>query len=32
MKIAYKVAKRAKLFQSQLGECQSDLENKGWFF
>ncbi|MDO9047278.1 MAG: hypothetical protein Q7U66_06010 [Methylobacter sp.] len=32
VQIANKVAKRAKLFQSQLGECQSDLENKGWFF
>ncbi len=32
VQIADKVAKRAKLFQSQLGECQSDLDNKGWFF
>jgi hypothetical protein len=32
VQIANKVAKRAKLFQSQLGECQRDLENKGWFF
>ncbi len=32
VQIANKVAKRAKLFQSQLGECQNDLENKGWFF
>ncbi len=32
VQIANKVAKRAKLFQSQLGECQGDLENKGWFF
>jgi len=32
VQIANKVAKRAKLFQSQLGECQHDLENKGWFF
>ncbi|MGZ8173896.1 MULTISPECIES: transglycosylase SLT domain-containing protein [Methylobacter] len=32
VQIANKVAKRAKLFQSQLGECQNDLGNKGWFF
>jgi len=32
VQIANKVAKRAQLFQSQLGECQKDLENKGWFF
>lgn len=32
VQIADKVAKRAKLFQNQLGECQNDLENKGWFF
>ena len=32
MQIADKVARRAKLFQSQLDECQGDLENKGWFF
>lgn len=32
VQIADKVAKRAKLFQSQLGECQNDLENKGGFF
>ncbi|MDP3589075.1 MAG: hypothetical protein Q8R54_00865, partial [Methylobacter sp.] len=32
VQIADKVARRAKLFQSQLRECQGDLENKGWFF
>ena len=32
VQIANKVAKRAKLFQSQLGECKNDLESKGWFF
>ncbi len=32
VQIADKVARRAKLFESQLGECQHDLENKGWFF
>jgi hypothetical protein len=32
VQIADKVAKRAKLFQSQLSKCQSDLGNKGWFF
>ncbi len=32
VQIANKVAKRAKLFQSQLSECQGDLGNKGWFF
>lgn len=32
IQIANKVARRAKLFQSQLHECQGDLENKGWFF
>lgn len=32
VQIADKVAKRAKLFQSQLSTCQGDLENKGWFF
>jgi hypothetical protein len=32
VQLAEKVAKRAKLFQSQLSECKSDLENKGWFF
>lgn len=32
VQIADKVAKRAKLFQRQLQECQGDLENKGWFF
>jgi hypothetical protein len=32
VQIADKVARRAKLFQSQLQECQGDLENKGWFF
>jgi hypothetical protein len=32
VQIANKVANRAKLFQRQLGECQRDLENKGWFF
>lgn len=32
VQIANKVAKRANLFQRQLGECQRDLENKGWFF
>jgi hypothetical protein len=32
MQIANKVAKRAKLFQSQLSDCQNDLGNKGWFF
>lgn len=31
-RVADKVAYRARLFQRQLGECQSDLENKGWFF
>jgi hypothetical protein len=30
--VADKVAYRARLFQSQLDKCQSDLENKGWFF
>jgi hypothetical protein len=29
MQITDKVARRAQLFQSQLGECQGDLENKG---
>ncbi|MGZ5053036.1 MAG: transglycosylase SLT domain-containing protein [Methylobacter sp.] len=32
VQIANKVANRAKLFQSQLGECEKDLGNKGWFF
>ncbi|MCK9635495.1 MAG: hypothetical protein M0R41_04390 [Methylobacter tundripaludum] len=32
VQIANKVAKRAKLFQSQLSGCQRDLETKGWFF
>jgi hypothetical protein len=32
VQIANKVAKRAKLFQSQLNECKNDLESKGWFF
>lgn len=32
VKVADKVAKQAKLFQSQLGECQRDLENKDGFF
>jgi hypothetical protein len=32
VQIADKVAKRAKLFQSQLGECQGDLDSKNWFF
>lgn len=32
VQIANKVAKRAKLFQSQLSKCQGDLENKSWFF
>ena len=32
VQIADKVAGRAKQFQRQLGECQLDLENKGWFF
>ncbi len=32
VRIAEKVAKRAKLFQSQLAGCQGDLENKAWFF
>ncbi len=32
VQIANKVAKQAKLFQSQLSKCQGDLENKGWFF
>jgi hypothetical protein len=32
VQIAEKVARRAKLFQSQLDECQHDLESKGWFF
>ncbi len=32
VQIANKVARRAKLFQSQLGKCQNDLESKHWFF
>jgi hypothetical protein len=32
VQIADKVARRAKLFQSQLRDCQGDLGNKGWFF
>lgn len=32
VQVANKVAQLAKLFQSQLGKCQGDLENKGWFF
>jgi hypothetical protein len=32
VQIADKVARRAKLFQSQLQECKGDLENKNWFF
>lgn len=32
VQIANKVAKQAKIFQSQLAKCQGDLENKGWFF
>jgi hypothetical protein len=32
VQIADKVARRAKLFQSQLRKCQGDLGNKGWFF
>ena len=32
LQLAEKVAKRAKLFQSQLAECKNDLENKSWFF
>ncbi|MDP2099474.1 MAG: hypothetical protein U1D70_18335 [Methylobacter sp.] len=30
--VATKVDRRAQLFQRQLGECQGDLDNKGWFF
>jgi len=32
VQVADKVARRAKLFQNQLRECQGDLGNKGWFF
>jgi hypothetical protein len=32
VQIAEKVARRAKLFQNQIGECQQDLESNAWFF
>lgn len=32
LRIADKVARKAKLYQNQLTECQSSLENSDWFF